>query len=619
MLSRRAFWVTVIDIALAATAAAAAVILLGARARLLVAGLRITIRSPANLLIATAALAVIRAAVGGRMRFLPGVARQDLSRIFAEREHFARRLPVTRAVLLGGVLTLLGSSIWIVPHVLHPRLVPDPGDPLFSAWRIARIAHQLATDPRRLFDGNIFYPLHLTLTYSDSTFLQALLGTPFVWMGRDPLIVANYLTMIAFPACGVAFFYAAWRLTNDVMAAMVAGLIGAWYPFHAEHYSHLELQWFMFSPLAIVAALRLLADPRVSTGLWLGAAVAAQWLASMYIGVMLVSFLVPFILFVALAWRVRPSRQFLISLAAAVVVAVPAFVGLAAPYLASRPERGERGATEVLQGSALAEDYGKPHIRLVTYQWMGGRGHHAERELFPGSMTLVLAAVGMMPPLTGTTIAAVAAGAMVLDWSLGFNGLGYAPLFKYSPVHRGMRVPARFSVVVGAVLTLLAAFGAGRILRLVKRPGVRALVATILAALVLVDLRMDPRLEAYPATMPSMYQFVKPDMVLVELPDSHMIDYMYFSTRHWATTIGGYSGFIRYSFDAMEGYKSFPSARSIEYFRRAGATHLTYNCAFEEKPWRCDNTLRILDPLPSLEIVAGGIWEGRPVRLYRIK
>ena len=145
-------------------------------------------------------------------------------------------------------------------------MVPDPGDPLFSAWRIARLAHQLATDPRHLFDGNLFYPLPLTLTYSDATFLAGLLGAPFVLAGADPLLVANALTLVAFPACGLAFFYAAWRLTGDPRAALVAALIGAWYPFHAEHYSHLELQWVMFVPLAIVAGLRMLAAPRWTTG-----------------------------------------------------------------------------------------------------------------------------------------------------------------------------------------------------------------------------------------------------------------------------------------------------------------------------------------------------------------
>src|SRR6185436_1562352 len=141
----------------------------------------------------------------------------------------------------------------------------------------------------------------------------------------------NALALLAFPACGLAFFYAGWRLTADPRAALVAGLVGAWYPFHAEHYSHLELQWVMFVPLAIVAALRLLAAPSWATGLWFGAAVAAQWLASMYVGVMLMSFLLPFIILVAIAWRVRPSWRLVSAVAAAGAILLPAIAGLGLP------------------------------------------------------------------------------------------------------------------------------------------------------------------------------------------------------------------------------------------------------------------------------------------------
>ncbi len=33
---------------------------------------------------------------------------------------------------------VVASLVWLTPHLLHIRRVPDAGDPLFSAWRIAR-------------------------------------------------------------------------------------------------------------------------------------------------------------------------------------------------------------------------------------------------------------------------------------------------------------------------------------------------------------------------------------------------------------------------------------------------------------------------------------------------
>src|SRR5207244_6406476 len=129
-------------------------------------------------------------------------------------------------------------------------------------------------------------------------------------------------------------------------------------------------------------------------------AVGLQWLASMYLGVMLVSFLVPFLAVVALAWRVRPSRRTLTAFAAAVAVAAPAFVALGVPFMMARGIRGERAMQEVFDGSATGADYTHAHIRLSTYRWQGGRGHKVERELFPGATTVALAAAGALPPLS---------------------------------------------------------------------------------------------------------------------------------------------------------------------------------------------------------------------------
>jgi hypothetical protein len=198
-----------------------------------------------------------------------------------------------RDVAVYAAITVLLSTLWILPHAAHLRQVPDRGDPIFSAWRLARFAHQLRHDPGRLFDGNIFHPRPWTLAYSDATLLEGAVGAPLIWAGVDPLLAANGLFLLAFPLCGLAFFHAGRRLTGDPRAGLMTGVLGAWYPFHAEHYSHLELQWFMFLPLAFVAAVDLLAAPSWRRGLQLGALIALQCLASLYLGLMLVMTLVP--------------------------------------------------------------------------------------------------------------------------------------------------------------------------------------------------------------------------------------------------------------------------------------------------------------------------------------
>ena len=232
-------------------------------------------------------------------------------------------------------------------------------------------------------------------------------------------------------------------LTADPRAAVVAGLVGAWYPFHAEHYSHLELLWTMFIPMAAIAALRMTANPGPASGLRLGAIIAAQWLASMYMGVMLVAWLLPFVGVTALAWRPRWSR-FAIALLTCTAIAAPAFVGLAIPYLKTREARGERDLTVIGHYSASADDYAHADEGLAAYS-SNGSAHRDERDLFPGASTVALAAGGAWPPLTGAAIGTLVAGTLAFDWSLGTHGLTYDELMRTSAAFRGMRSPARFS------------------------------------------------------------------------------------------------------------------------------------------------------------------------------
>src|ERR671912_190096 len=109
--------------------------------------------------------------------------------------------PPSRHVALWLLTAILASTLPLLPHIVNPRMVPDRGDPVFSAWRLARLAHQLANDPSHLLDGNIFHPQPLTLTYSDATLLQGVIAAPAILAGADPLLVANVLFLAAFPAC----------------------------------------------------------------------------------------------------------------------------------------------------------------------------------------------------------------------------------------------------------------------------------------------------------------------------------------------------------------------------------------------------------------------------------
>ena len=596
---------------------AAIVIALGGATMVTWGGAQLMLFSATRPLAAAAVAALIRIALAPRVGLLPSLPRRRSASDDAERQRLAALPPRTRTVLWYGVATVLASLVWLTPHLRHPRFVPDHGDPIFSAWRLAWFARQLARDPRHLFDGNIFYPDTATLTYSDATVLQGLVAAPFILAGADPLVVSNLIFLAAFPLAAFGFFYASWRISGDPRAAAIGGLLGALAPFHWEHYSHLELQFTAMMPLALAALLSLLASPRMSRGLILGTLVALQWFACMYFGLMLLAMMVPFGLVVAIAWRVRLTRALLTSAAAAAAIVVVAFAALGWPYLQSRDVRGERTFKQVADFSAEAREYGHPPARLAAYQWITREDNRAERELFPGLSTLGFAALAAVPPLTPVTTALVISGAIAFEWSLGANGLTYDELYRWLMPFRGLRVPARFGALVGVVLALLGACGCARLLRRAARVRLDAAAFVAIAALVLFDLRPTLPLRPYWRIPPSIYAGVTPSMVLAEFPFDHAEDYMYFSLAHGAPMVNGYSGYFPPRFiELQRQVEDIPSPRSLDALRRAGATHLTVNCRFWGVP--CPRVMRGLDAAPGVRLIASAKWEGADVRLYAL-
>jgi hypothetical protein len=116
-------------------------------------------------------------------------------------------------------------------------------DPLFSIWRLAWVAHALATDPRHLFDSNIFYPARNTLAFSDAMMIEGLLAAPLFWLGVSPVLIYNVLLLGGIAGSGVAMFVLARHLLGGdgpaVAPAVVSAAIFTMAPYRVEHYMHL--------------------------------------------------------------------------------------------------------------------------------------------------------------------------------------------------------------------------------------------------------------------------------------------------------------------------------------------------------------------------------------------
>jgi hypothetical protein len=171
----------------------------------------------------------------------------------------------------------------------------------------------------------------------------------------------------------------------------------------------------------------------------------------------------------------------------------------------------------------------------------------------------------------------------------------YRFLWTYVPGLEGLRVPARFAMIVTLTLAVLGALGAAAVVRL--RHGV--IVLAVLAAFFLYEAGAAPfvvngmssvqglatppaRLEL-PRRAPLVYRAVgrlPTDAVIADLPLGEA-DYdlraMYYSIERWRRIVNGYSGFFPPHYGrvkvALSEVQRHPDV-SIETLRELGVTHV---------------------------------------------
>jgi hypothetical protein len=592
-------------------------------------GVRVSVSSATRPLLVAAALLAIRLSIDRRSPWLVTRLRESARTAlpFGEAQLFGPFNDASRAerwrefafVLLAFVVL---TVVFTWPQAIRMNGVPDLGDPLFSIWRISWVNHRIWAHPTTLFDTNIFYPEPRTLAYSDPVIVPALLAAPLFWVGIPRVVAYNVLFLSSFVFSGAATYYFVRALSGRRDAAAIAGVVFALYPFRFEHYSHLELQMTMWMPLALWGLHRAMAAGLLRDGLAAGGAFALQMLSSLYFGMYFAIYLlvVSAVLWVGRRYPWRPVAV----LAAGAVLAGAMVAPVASQYIANRPVMGDRNLDTVASYSAVGPDYLKAHFRSYVYQqW----GHNAqpERQLFPRIAPVALALTGAWPPLSVARIGYAAALAVAFDGSLGMNGAIFPWLREHVPGYAGLRVPARFSMLVGLSLAILAGHGAARL----AGTGARArVVSAAVLAVVLAEGLPNITLERVWPAPPNIYAAIgdDPDAVVAEFPmpadnDVTWSDarYLYFSTFHWHKMVNGNSGFSPPSYlEMLKRERDFPSPEAVDYLRRRGVDYIALHGAFTN-PTRYRHTAELLEARGDLELVAVSPWEGSESRLYRFR
>jgi hypothetical protein len=467
------------------------------------------------------------------------------------------------------------------PLVRHAgTLAPPHQDVYFNMWRLRWIAHALATSPRHLFDGNIFYPEKDTLAYSDALLVEGVLAAPL--SGLNPVLVHTVMMLTPIAFSGLTMFALTRDRTGSRGAGLIAGTAFAFAPYRFDHLMHLELQWTVWMPLAFLALHRLIDSGRARHGIAAGVWVALQMLSCIYYGIFLSGLLAAGGVLLLLANRGSMSRRALPPLAAGAAIAVTVSVLYGIPYRRVHALVGDRPIEEVHAFSAQPTNY------LVTPagNWLygnPGRPGRGERRLFPGSIVTLLAIAGLLLRRPSSSqIVYLLLLVAAFDVSLGFSGMSYPVLYRMFAPLRSLRALGRAGIFVVMFLAVLAAYGYAAAMH-GRRFGVRASACGLLLAAMLAEYATAIPLVPYPDAAPPVSTALAklPRGVVAELPFGTWTGrdlegrYEYLSTFHWFPIVNGYSGNLPPSYlGRAERLQRFPGQRAVRQLRDDGVRYL---------------------------------------------
>ena len=470
------------------------------------------------------------------------------------------------SLLLGGLTAVAVATTYPLIRHLTTHLPNDLGDPVLVAWTLGWDAEAIGRGATGIFDAPNFFPYLHTLAYSDHLIGLAIFTSPVQWLTANPVLTYNIAFIASFVQAGAGMYVLARALTGRRDAAALAALAYAFTPFRIAHLAH--LQWLMtgWLPLSLWALHRYF-----STGAFafLIASVGAYLLESLTASYFTYFGLLPLAaVAIVEAGRTRlPAGRTAAQLMAATALAAVILTPVVSAYYRARADHDfVRKPSEIAALSADAGDYFRAHNHVAL--WRQARPGTGEHELFPGAVVLLLAGTALFTPLGAATTrirlyAAIAATAVVLSLGPQPSAWGhvaaipgpYQLLLSTVPGLDGLRSVSRIAVIVVLAVSVLAAFGAVRVIDRVPA-GVRSMLIAVLAIGIVADGWAAPiptaRFDPLSSTDDhDAYAFLKasdPNGALIELPMGHADDprelrYQYLTLWHGHRIVNGSSSY----------------------------------------------------------------------------
>ena len=507
------------------------------------------------------------------------------------------RLEALLASLAG--LVIAGILKWPVLRHLRTGVPKDLGDPLLQVWQLAWGQHALVHSPLHIWDSNTFFPLHLSLAFSDAMVGYAPFGLLFGDGIGNALLRYNTIFLLTYALAFAGTYALARQLGTSRLAAAVAGVGFAYAPWHLAHEGHLNILSVGGIPLALALLARGHGYGRTERALCRPLLVLAGWAVAAWqvslgfgLGLQLAYVLGALVVVYGGWWLVQRrkgtaapvSRRLLLAEAGGMALFLAVAALFAAPYLQAAKEHPE--ATRKLYE---LQAFSPPLLGFVTVpdaNWLWGDEQVAQRAQLPAPPEMTVAPGGSLVVLAvlGTLVgrwprrrrALLAAGGVLLlglamGTQLGGGRYAYLLLYHYAPGWEGVRTPGRLVVSLTLVLALLAAIGVDR---LREAAGRRWLASAGIGVVALTMVALEV-LGTTPVLTPPVLPVALDHAAgpLIVLPTTLSLDQavMYWSAAGLYPVANGSSGFTPVQQDRLrQEVLGFPDAASVLALRRAG-------------------------------------------------
>jgi hypothetical protein len=466
-----------------------------------------------------------------------------------------------RGAVLTAILALYLALAVLMTWPLVARLparLPGIGGDLWVHWWNLWWLKQAALEGFSPFHTDLlFYPQGLSLAYHNFAWFHAAL-----WLPLQTLVggVTAYglIFLLTFALSGVGMFLLLRELTKSAGAALVAGLVYAFWPYTMSHFNHTNMMAVQWLPLVLLGLRRVILRGRnrdaLLTALFLALTGLARWHHLIFGGLIFGLYLLWSLLTERGHWNWCTIRLLALAGTLAGLVLLP----LALPLLTSQ-------LTRDYPDDIFVEERREGQTDLLAY-WVPNRSHplwgSAVRPLYErfdvntdhiaylGYAALGLAAYGLIRRWRETRfwlLAAVAVMLMAMGANLRVAGYLYPNVpTPYRLVDdlffiRLLRQPDRFNIVLGLPVAVLVGWGAATVLA--ARPRWRTWVTVGLSALILLDYVAVPFATVVPH-VPAWYSQLatEPDdfgILPIPMGVSNSKEHMLYQTVHSKATVTG--------------------------------------------------------------------------------